>query len=84
MGSDLKYGSLFSGIAGFDSGFDAAGFDVLWQCEIEPSCITAGRAGPILNTRKASPTRFVTHRRHELPQCDWWRVWGPQIDTEEV
>lgn len=36
----MKYGSLFSGIEGFGSGFDAAGFDCAWQCEIEPSCIS--------------------------------------------
>lgn len=34
----LTYGSLFSGIGGFDRGFDAAGLRCKWQVEIEPYC----------------------------------------------
>lgn len=30
--------SFFSGIGGFDKGFEDAGFEVVFQCEIEPFC----------------------------------------------
>lgn len=34
----MKFGSLFSGIGGFDLGFERAGMECAWQVEIDPFC----------------------------------------------
>ncbi|MCJ7442995.1 MAG: DNA (cytosine-5-)-methyltransferase, partial [Methanotrichaceae archaeon] len=34
----MKYGSLFSGIGGFDIALNRAGFIPAWMCEIDKSC----------------------------------------------
>lgn len=37
-GTRHRVASFFSGIGGFDLGFERAGFDISMQCEIEPFC----------------------------------------------
>lgn len=37
--SDVTYGSLFSGVGGFDLGFDRAGMSCKWQVEKDPFCL---------------------------------------------
>lgn len=38
MENKMKYGSLFSGVGGFDMGFDNAGYDCRWQVEWDKHC----------------------------------------------
>lgn len=34
----LRVASFFAGIGGFDLGFERAGMEVVWQCEVNPFC----------------------------------------------
>jgi DNA (cytosine-5)-methyltransferase 1 len=35
---NLKFGSIFAGIGGFDLGFERAGMQCAWQIEVEVHC----------------------------------------------
>jgi DNA (cytosine-5)-methyltransferase 1 len=63
----LTHGSLFSGIGGFDAGFEDAGIESVWQVEKEPFCIA------ILKTRFPKAERFNDVREcgaHNLRAVD--------------
>jgi site-specific DNA-cytosine methylase len=71
----LTHGSCFAGIAGFDEGFRKAGWDTIWQSEIEPFCRAVLRTrfpeahllGDIrsIALRRASPVRMSRSRAKE-------------------
>ena len=38
MSGEMRFGSLFAGIGGFDLGLERAGMECAWQVEIDPYC----------------------------------------------
>ncbi len=63
----MKYGSLFTGIGGFDYGFDSAGWECAWQVEQEPFC------NAVLKTHWPAVQRFTDVRdvgAHNLQPVD--------------
>jgi DNA (cytosine-5)-methyltransferase 1 len=63
----MRHGSLFSGIGGFDLGFDLAGWECAWQVEQEPFCQA------VLKTHWPAVRRFTDVRgvgSHNLEKVD--------------
>ena len=56
----LTVGSLFSGIGGFDLGFERAGFEIRWQVEIDPFC------------RKVLEKHWPAVKRYEDVRTVYW------------
>lgn len=57
--TSITHGSLFSGIGGFDLGFERAGMHSVWQCEIKPE------ARAVLATHWPAVQRF-----EDVTTCD--------------
>lgn len=68
-GKQYSVASFFSGIGGFDIGFEAAGFNITMQCEIEPFCINIlEKHWPTVPRRSD-----IKELRHEdIPNADVW------------
>ncbi len=68
----MRVGSLFSGIGGFDLGFERVGCEVAWQCEIDP------HARRVLEkhwpkVRRVDDVRLIgTHHPFDMcpPECE--------------
>lgn len=70
--------SLFSGIGGFDLGFQRAGFDVTSQCEIQPFCVD------ILERHWPDVKRSIDIkelRSADIPRADVWVAGFPCQDV---
>jgi DNA (cytosine-5)-methyltransferase 1 len=65
----LRVASFFSGIGGFDLGFEKAGMKVVWQCEVEPFCqrILAQHWPKV-----PLATDITKVEPHEIPNADIW------------
>ena len=72
MSTPLRVGSLFSGVGGFDLGFERAGMKVAWQCEIDPHArAVLARHWP--DVRQVDDVRLVgTHQPFDMcpPECE--------------
>lgn len=63
----MTHGSLFSGIGGFDLGFERAGIKTVWQVEIDPFC------RKVLERHFPDARRFTNITKilpYELPRVD--------------
>ncbi len=72
------FASFFSGIGGFDLGFDRAGFKIVLQCEIEKYCNT------ILQNHWPKVKRFTDIKGvtdADVPVCDVWTGGFPCQDV---
>lgn len=69
MEKKIKVNSFFSGIGGFDLGFEKMGFEISYQCEINPFCIE------ILNDKwpkVVKGTDITSLDPTDIPDADIW------------
>ena len=70
--------SFFAGIGGFDLGFEQAGFETIWQCEIKPFCLE------ILEQHWPAVPRTTDIREvqpHDIPDATVWTGGFPCQDV---
>lgn len=73
-----KHASFFSGIGGFDIGFESAGIDSVSQCEIDPFCVKVLRKN-FPNVPKFKDIREIDAT--EIPHADVWSGGFPCQDV---
>lgn len=77
-GSKPKVVSLFSGIGGFDLGFDKAGFELAFQCENDEFCLSVLRKHwP--GVKRAKDIRSL--HGSDIPEADAWAAGFPCQDV---
>lgn len=67
--SQYKVASFFSGIGGFDIGFESAGFSISMQCEIEPFCRQILKKHWPTIPQHSDITKI---KNDEIPKSDIW------------
>ncbi len=78
----MRYGSLFSGVGGFDLGLERAGMECAWMCEKDPQARSVLRR----HWPDVPIPRRLTPRECERLQAfpDDWTAWGVDEDGERV
>jgi DNA (cytosine-5)-methyltransferase 1 len=73
-----RVASLFSGIGGFDLGFQRAGFEIVFQCEIDAFCQSVLKQ----HWRSVPKTRDIKELRGaDIPSSDIWIAGFPCQDV---
>lgn len=69
MGRRLTYASFFSGVGGFENAYDAAGFERVFSCEIDPFCrkVFKARYG-----NEPEGKDITSLRADDIPDADIW------------
>ncbi len=73
----MKHGSLFSGIGGFDLGFERAGIETVWQVEIDPYCRRVLERHFPGAARYADIRECCGPRRYRLDKCEYAHQLAP-------
>jgi DNA (cytosine-5)-methyltransferase 1 len=74
----ITLASFFAGIGGFDLGFERAGFESVWQCEVKPFCLDIlEQHWP--NVERSTDIREV--KANEIPKASVWTGGFPCQDV---
>ncbi len=74
----LRVASFFAGIGGFDLGFERAGMESVWQCELKPFCVD------ILEQHWASIPRATDIRKVSANDIPYASVWVGGFPCQDV
>lgn len=74
----IKVASFFAGIGGFDLGFERAGMESVWQCELKPFCID------ILEQHWPAVPRAKDIREVKADDIPYASVWAGGFPCQDV
>lgn len=74
----LRVASFFAGIGGFDLGFERAGMESVWQCELKPFCVD------ILEKHWPDVPRKTDIRKVEPDDIPYASVWAGGFPCQDV
>lgn len=81
----MRVSSFFAGIGGFDLGFERAGMNVVFQCEIDPFCQQIlKRHWPHIPLHEDIPTLRAQTGGHQGGHSDRPILCGEKLDVDRV